>query len=74
MLILFYFMYILLNLENIVFLSPSRFKCHIEILNIGGIVIKTQCFILLGVHWYQEMSSFYHRRKIFLIFYFTVHE
>ena len=52
MLILFYFMYILLNLENIVCFSPSLFKHHIEILNIGGAVIKTQCFIFLGVLWY----------------------
>ena len=47
MLILFYFMYILLNLENIVF-SPLLFKHRIETLNIGGAVIKTQCFIFLG--------------------------
>ena len=52
MLILFYFMYILLNLENIVCFSPLLFKRHIEILNIGGAVIKTQCFIFLGVLWY----------------------
>ena len=45
MLILFYFMYILLNLEDIVFFSPSLFKRCIEILNIDGAVIKTQCFI-----------------------------
>ena len=69
----FYFMYILLNLENIVYFSPLLFKCHIETLNIGGAVIKTQCFIFLGVLWYQEMSPFYHWRQSFLVFCFTVH-
>ena len=52
MLNLFYFMYTLLNLENIVFFSPLLFKRLIETLNIGGTVIKTQCFVFLGVLWY----------------------
>ena len=62
MLILFYFMYILLNLENIGFFSPLLFKHCIETLHIGGAVIKTQCFIFLGLLWYREMSLFYHWR------------
>ena len=67
MLILFHFMYILLNLENIVFFfSPSLFKCCIETLNICGTVIKTQCFIFLGVLWYRGMSPFTIRGKFFL--------
>ena len=60
MLILFYFMYILLNLENILLFSPLLFKCHIKILNIGGTVIETQYFIFLGVLWYREVSPFHH--------------
>ena len=52
MLILFYFMYILLKLENIVFFCPLLFKHHIETLNIDGAVIKTQCFIFFGIFWY----------------------
>ena len=55
LLILFYYMYILLNLENIVFFSLSLFKCRIETLNISGAVIKTQCFLFLGLLWYPEM-------------------
>ena len=67
LLILFYYMYILLNLENIVFFSLSLFKCRIETLNISGAVIKTQCFLFLGLLWYPEMLSFYHWRQFFLI-------
>ena len=56
-----------------VLFSPLLFKHRIETLNIGGAVTKTQCLILSGVLWYQEMSQFYHWRQIFLVFYFTVH-
>ena len=68
MLILFYFIYILLNLENVVFFLLRFLNVALKLLNIGGAVIKTQCFLFLGLLWYQEMLPFYHRRQIFLFF------